>query len=133
MHSIRSIVLTLTLATVIAAPGAAAAHEGHDHEASSAGKAVGELVRPTEKDAAWLAEQKAKYPTDACVVSQDKLGSEMGKPADYIYRVEGQPDRLVSFCCKDCVKDFNKDPQKYLKILDEAAAQKSGAHAEHKS
>src|SRR5689334_7469842 len=88
MHSIRSIVLTLSLATIIAAPSAVVAHEGHNHEAASSKDAVGELVRPTEKDAAWVAEQKAKYPTDACVVSEDKLGGDMGKPVDYIYRVE---------------------------------------------
>lgn len=133
MHSIRSIVLTLSLATIIAAPSAAVAHEGHNHDASSSKNAVGELVRPTEKDATWVADQKAKYPTDACVVSEDKLGGDMGKPVDYIYRVEGKPDRLVTFCCKDCVKDFNKDPQKYLKILDEAAAKKSSAQSGAKS
>ena len=51
----------------------------------------------------------------------------MGKPQDYVYKHEGKPDRLVRFCCKDCVKDFNKDPEKYLKVLDEATAAKAAA------
>jgi hypothetical protein len=25
----------------------------------------------------------------------------------------------VKLCCKDCIKDFNKDPQKYLKMIQE--------------
>lgn len=75
---------------------------------------------------------KAEYPTTDCIVSEEKLGGDMGKPVDFIYRAEGRPDRLVTFCCKDCVKDFNKDPEKYLKVLDGAAAKKGeNAHAEH--
>lgn len=56
------------------------------------------------------------YPLKTCVVSGEKLG-EMGKP--YVYQYEG---REIQFCCKDCVKDFKKDPAKYVKKLDEAAA-----------
>jgi hypothetical protein len=80
---------------------------------------------------------KAAYPLDTCVVSGDKLeGGGMGGPVDYIYKQEGKPDRLVRFCCKSCIKDFKKDPAKYLKLIDEAAAAKAKAgsaqgHMEH--
>jgi len=58
--------------------------------------------------------EKAKpYPLDKCVVSDEKLDS-MGKP--YIFKHEG---REVQLCCKSCLKDFQKDPAKYLKKLDE--------------
>ena len=56
------------------------------------------------------------YPLDKCVVSDEKLG-EMGKP--YVFKHEGREVRL---CCKDCLKDFKKDPAKYMKKLDEAEA-----------
>ena len=56
------------------------------------------------------------YPLTTCVVSGDKLG-EMGAP--YVYDYKG---REIKFCCKNCVKDFNKDPAKYLKKLDDAEA-----------
>ena len=59
------------------------------------------------------------YPLDTCVVSGEKLGT-MGKPYDYVHQQEGQPDRLVRLCCKGCLKDFKKDPARYLKLLDEA-------------
>ena len=129
-YSIRSISLALAFAGALAVSSSVLAHEGHTMGATAA--EGGKLVAVTEKDAAWVAKAKAEYPTNLCVVSDDKLGGDMGKPADYIYRVEGKPDRLVSFCCKDCVKDFNKDPEKYLKSLDHAAAKKEDAHAEHK-
>jgi YHS domain-containing protein len=54
------------------------------------------------------------YPLQICVVSGEKLGS-MGKA--FVHSHEG---REVQFCCKGCLKDFNKDPQKYLKKIDEA-------------
>ena len=129
MKSIRLFSLALALSGAALLPNAVLAHEGHNHDAMAT-KASGELVPVTEKDAAWLAKAKAEYPSTTCFVSGDKLGADMGKPVDYVWREEGKPDRLVSFCCKDCVKDFNKDPQKYLKQLDEAKAG-AGAHAGH--
>ena len=64
----------------------------------------------------------ADYPLTTCVVSGDKLDGDMGAPFDYVYKEDGKPDRLVRFCCKNCVKDFQKDPAKYLKMIDDAAA-----------
>lgn len=59
-------------------------------------------------------EEKSKSKSsEICVVSGDKLG-EMGKP--YVFKHEG---REIKLCCKDCKKDFDKDPAKYLKKLDE--------------
>jgi hypothetical protein len=55
------------------------------------------------------------YPLSTCVVSGEKLGT-MGKP--FVHKFEG---REVQFCCKACLKDFNKDAPKFLKKLDAAA------------
>lgn len=54
------------------------------------------------------------YPLEKCLVSDEKLG-EMGKP--YVFTHEGQEIKL---CCKSCLKDFKKDPAKYLKKLEVA-------------
>jgi YHS domain-containing protein len=56
------------------------------------------------------------YPLKTCVVSGEKLG-EMGKP--YVFQHDGKEVRL---CCKDCLKDFQKDPAKYMKKIEEAQA-----------
>jgi len=54
-----------------------------------------------------------------CPVSGEKLG-EMGKPYTFVY--QGQE---VKLCCSGCKKDFDKEPAKFLKkIQDAAAAQK---------
>jgi YHS domain-containing protein len=63
------------------------------------------------------ADKKLKpYPLKTCVVSGEKLG-EMGDP--YVWEYEG---REIKFCCKGCVKDFKKDPAKYIKLMEEAEA-----------
>ena len=88
---------------------------------------TGELAPVNGKtDAAWLSKERAAYPMDSCAVSGDKFdGGDMGKPQDYVYKQEGKPDRFVRFCCQDCVKDFKKDPAKYLKMIDDAAEAKT--------
>jgi hypothetical protein len=35
----------------------------------------------------------------------------------------------VRFCCKGCVKKFNAEPEKFLKMIDDAAAQAGAAPA----
>jgi YHS domain-containing protein len=64
-----------------------------------------------------VAEEKKDAPKPdkltTCPVSGDKLG-EMGKP--YVFEYKGQE---VKLCCKDCKKDFDKDPAKYIKKIEE--------------
>jgi hypothetical protein len=89
-------------------------------------KDAGVLSKLTEKDAAWAAKARADYPLKVCVTSDEKLGS-MGDNAEFIYRVAGQPDRLIVFCCGGCEDDFMKDPAKYLAKIDAAAKAKPAA------
>ena len=67
--------------------------------------------------AAFAADKKnapKPYTLKDCVVSDEKLG-EMGKP--YVFEYKGQEMKL---CCKSCKKDFDKDPAKYIKKMEEA-------------
>ena len=73
------------------------------------------------KDSAWMEKARTEYPLKTCVVSGEELGG-MGESKDYIYRQEGKPDRLVRFCCGKCKSKFEKDPARYLKVIDEAGA-----------
>ena len=57
---------------------------------------------------------KAKpYPLKTCIVSDEPLGGDHGEPYAFVH--EGQEIKL---CCKPCLKDFNKEPAKYLKKLE---------------
>lgn len=58
------------------------------------------------------------YPLKKCVVSGDTLG-EHGK----IVKVS-HDGTDVYLCCKDCVKDFEKNPAKYTKMVKDAKGKK---------
>jgi YHS domain-containing protein len=58
------------------------------------------------------------YPLKKCLVSDEALGS-MGEA--YVFTYKGQEIKL---CCKGCLKDFNKDPKKFLKKMEDATPEK---------
>ena len=74
------------------------------------------LVSVSSRAADKQTEKLKPYPLKTCIISGDKLG-EMGDAFVYAYK-----GREIKFCCKGCLKDFNKDPEKYIKLIDEAAA-----------
>lgn len=57
-----------------------------------------------------------QYPLDYCVISGSKLGG-MGDPVKV--KING---RDVEFCCEACIPKFQKEPEKYFKLIEEAAA-----------
>lgn len=54
------------------------------------------------------------YVLDYCVFTGDKLG-EMGKVQSEVYK--GQE---IKFCCMDCKKQFDKDPEAGIKKYNDA-------------
>ena len=66
------------------------------------------------EDAKPVKPEKAKpYKLDKCIVSDEKFeGSDM-KPFEFVR--DGQKYKL---CCKNCLKDFDKDPKKFATKLD---------------
>lgn len=132
MNTTRRISIVLALVSALSLSPVVFSHEGHTKDASAAKPPKGELVPTSSVNPEWLAKAKTSYPTEVCIVSDDKLeGGDMGTPQDFVYRVKGQPDRLVRFCCKDCVKDFNQDPEKYLGRLRQSGDSNAKGHGEH--
>ena len=93
MKKVRKFVAAALIFTTLAGPIAGLAADNKDSKAAKA--------KP--------------YPLDKCVVSDEKLGGDMGEP--YVFVHNGQEIKL---CCKSCLKDFNKNPAKYLKKIDSA-------------
>jgi len=54
------------------------------------------------------------YPLSACIVSGEEFA---GQAAPALISHEG---REIRFCCSDCVKDFEGDPEAYVAALDAA-------------
>lgn len=90
-------------------------------------------VGPFEKDLAAsmqildekiYAAAKDTYPMKTCVVSGEHLGG-MGEPFPHMYK-----NRLVMFCCENCVATFEKEPIKYLSMIDAAMTAPAEDHKE---
>lgn len=77
--------------------------DGQDHGAPPA--------KSPDAPAAVGDPQAKPYPLKTCLVSGEELG-KMGEPFRLTYK--GQEIKL---CCKGCEKDFNKEPEKYLKMI----------------
>ncbi len=77
-------------------------------------------------DHAVIENQSASYPMETCVVSAEKFGGEMGEAINYVYNGE-----LVKFCCKGCIKMFEKEPQQFMSKLHDANLDSSKSHGGH--
>ena len=77
----------------------------------------------TQLDEAVIAKQKPVYPLKTCVVSGEELAS-MDEPIDHVVG-----NRLIRFCCQQCVKHFNKEPAKYMQMLDQSVKSHGKQHA----
>ena len=105
MKALKPLFIAALLAGLASATSVRADEKKHDHH---------------DQAAASVKDAKAKpYPLAFCLVSDEKFeGSDM-KPFELVH--EGQ---TIKFCCKNCVKDFKKDPKKYLtKFADEVKKQ----------
>ena len=82
-------------------------HEDHDQKHSQAS---------SEPETTTAAVRNDDYPLTTCLVSGEPLDAMGGHVS---VQHEGHE---VRFCCKSCVKEFNKEPTKYLAMLNKAAA-----------
>ncbi len=90
------------------------------------GKAQKEPAKYLAKiDAAVIETQMKDYPLTTCLVSGEKLGDEMGAPINYVAGTQ-----LVEFCCKGCIKKFEKNPAQYLGKLSQTT-QPQDSHSNH--
>ena len=69
-------------------------------------------------DAEIIAQQLPLYPLTQCVVEPDDslFADDEDMGVNVVYG-----NRLARFCCKGCIKDFKKEPAKYLTMIDAAA------------
>ncbi|PWT79260.1 MAG: hypothetical protein C5B58_14060 [Acidobacteria bacterium] len=52
-----------------------------------------------------------------CPVTGDQVGGDMGKPVYVEYQ-----GKEIGLCCKDCVKDFKKNPAKFAALAEKNQA-----------
>jgi YHS domain-containing protein len=118
MKKHTTLIAIAVVLALVAVPALRAADDNHKHADGKDHKAVPHDSNHQAAPADHVDKHAKAYPLKTCVVS----GEEIGKDADmkpHVFTYQGQE---VKLCCKSCLKDFNKEPAKYLKKI--AAAQK---------
>ena len=111
----KSKLLILILAILFAPAGYVFAQEGMKHD---------------ESTKATTASKSEEVGNKICPVSGDKIPApgekgEMGEAVKYEYN-----GKIYNLCCKMCIKDFKKNPEKYSKIAEEEAVQEKAMGTE---
>lgn len=79
----------------------------------------------TEHEQGVIESSQQAGPTAEAVNIGNKICPVTGEKIDpqnkATYEYEG---KIINFCCPACIEEFNKDPQKYLKILEEQQKEK---------
>lgn len=77
-------------------------------------------------DKAVIAAQGKDYSIKTCPVSNESLGGD-GEVKDVV--IAG---RLIRLCCNDCKKELDKNPSKFVAMVDAARSGKVAPDADHK-
>ena len=80
-------------------------------------------VLAEEQDQPAATEEKVKVDNKICPISGEVIEETADKkPVQVEYK-----GKMYNLCCEMCVKDFNKDPEKYIKNIEEQMkAEKEG-------
>ena len=125
-----SLVLTLILFS-----WRAQAHDGMKHDASTetamaeqvpeAGGKVktGDAVEPVSEGSSM---GPVEVGNKICPVSKEEINEESGmKPQKVEYK-----GKIYNLCCAMCAEEFNKDPDKYVQLVEEEMKAESATSAE---
>ena len=128
----KLIILSLGLVLLLSHYGFVLAHEGmkHDEGMEAMDHEKGSMMGHEE---ATEANSKAvEVGNKICPVSGDEIPApgekgNMGEAIKYEYN-----GKIYNLCCKMCVKDFKKNPEKYSKIAEDEVAKTKMMQEENK-
>ena len=145
----KSTILIFVMVIIFSLSGNLYAHEGMnhdegmeamDHEKGAMMEHDGSMMNKsvnTENEMRVATEEEVKTLSNVgnkiCPVSGDKIPTpgekgDMGdEPVKYEYN-----GKIYNLCCKMCVKDFKKNPEKYSKIAQDEVAKEKAAQTEKK-
>lgn len=120
----KSKLIIFVLGALFVCTGSVFASEGHDHSGHK-----GSMM----EDHGMMGHEEAENESNAveignkiCPVSGEKVGGAMGDPVKFEYK-----GKIYNLCCAMCAKDFKKDPEKYVKIVEEEMKQYEKDHDDH--
>ena len=119
----RSTFFITVLGILFLCAGSVYASESHDHSNHKGSMMKDHGMMEHEGE---MGESKAvEVGNKICPVSGEKVG-EMGE----IVKVEHN-GKIYNLCCTMCAKDFKKDPEKYVKIVEEEMKQYEEGRSGH--
>lgn len=89
----------------------AQAQSGHSHESVSVSEAA--------------SEKAVNVGNKICPISGEKIDEKT--KATYEYN-----GKVYNFCCSNCIDEFKKDPEKYIKKIEEELQSEAKGQSEHK-
>ena len=117
----KKLMFTVMTVGVLAWPMGQALAESMGQDIPAATEQVSQKVSAASEvkvaDTQAAAQESVTGPVEVgnkfCPISGEKVG-EMGKVVKFEYK-----GKIYNFCCPMCLKDFNKDPEKYVQALEE--------------
>ena len=88
--------------------------------------AVPAIIHADGTNSVAAAAKPVPYPLDTCIISGDKFGGDMGDPIVFVYTNNGA-NQEIKFCCPMCKPKFLKEPDKYMKIIQQAETKSKSA------
>lgn len=95
-------------------------HSGHKKIAQAQTGTQTQTEKATESEP----KETVNVGNKICPVSGEKIDEKMKSTYEY----EG---KVYNFCCPMCIDDFKKDPQKYIKKIEEELQAESAEEAKH--
>ena len=87
-------------------------------------KAAASLPSSATTTTAAAADKAVEVGHKFCPVSREKVGAGMGKVVKKEYK-----GKIYNLCCNMCIKDFDKNPEKYTKIVDDEVSKEKAKAA----
>lgn len=94
--------------------------------------ALSSTARADGTNSVAAADKPTPYPLNTCIVSGEKFGGDMGDPIVFVYQDKAKGiNQEVKFCCPMCKPQFLKNPDKYMKIIQDAEAKAKAKDAKN--
>lgn len=121
----KSTLIIFGLSFLLSSSGYVFAHEGMDHDEHMESMSADQQKATTTSTAIEVGNKICPVSGDKVPVPGEK--SSMGDAVKYEYN-----GKLYNLCCKMCIKDFRKNPEKYSKIAEDEVAKEKMMHEKNK-
>ena len=119
----KSKLIVFGLGVLLISSGYAFASEGHEHSEHKGSMMEEHGMMEHEHEGDADESEAIEVGNKICPVSGEEIGEDMGDP----YQIE-YDGKIYNLCCSMCAKDFQKDPEKFIKKINEELELENAEH-----